>query len=504
MQEFFSGLTASLVDIIVYAAMGLVFIVGLIKCVFPVRRSAASLRRATRRIMRPVQEGERPAWQDSLFIGKALSPCWIRFLKNAEHLNSRGLSCNVADYVNDDTAMDGVCHPQLAEVIPGLLTSLGILGTFIGLMRGLGGLDVSDAAKTMESIPMMIGGMTFAFSTSIVGVACSIAFNIFYRISCGGAQSAVDGFQASFNDMVMIRPLDDTVTLICQQEDQETMLRQSVNDMAAKISESVSHAVENALLPVTYSINQFVMGQTQGQMEGLERITRSFISQMDRSLAGQLSALSGTLAQFNQNQSVSYDALGKAMSACDEIMKQMASIQSVTGQMLTRFERYAAGIDASQSNMDTFLSHGSQVLTGMLQATEDQGAVIGQMRTQLEGLQREMSDFADWGNHAIAAMNQQADAVAQLNGNVTAQLENSAQDFVNRVSAGLGKSAELFEAHLDAMLKALNDRLGTIRERNGLTASGDEAGDLRKTLTAIQSGLAELNRHLSDAGKEES
>ena len=502
MEEFLRGLAGGVIDIIVYSAMALVFIVGLAKCVLPVRRSAAALRRASRRIMRPVQEGERPAWQDSLFLGKALSGCWARFLKNAEHLNSRGLSCNVEDYVNDDTALDGVCHPQLAEVIPGLLTSLGILGTFIGLMRGLGGLDVSDAAKTMESIPAMIGGMTFAFSTSIVGVACSIAFNVLYRISCGSAEGAIDEFQSSFNDMVMIRPLDDTVTLICQQEDQENMIRQAAADLTTRISEGVTRAVENSFVPVTYAMNQFIMGQTQTQLEGLENITRSFIAQMDRSLSGQLSALGSTLAQVNRSQAVSFDSLEKAMSSCETIMSQMASIQSATEQMMTRFDHYVAGIDAAQANNDAFLTHGSEVLSGMLQATEDQSAVLSQLRGQLDDLRREMSDFADWSNHAVTNMTQQADAVVQLSANVTGQLENSAQDFVSRIGAGLNKSVSLFDDNINGILKVLDERLTLLRAQNGLQGSGDELAGIRKTLTDLEESLEKLNATLAAAEKE--
>ena len=503
MGDFIRGMAGSVIDIVVYAAMALVFIVGVAKCVLPVRRSAGALRRASRRLLRPVQEGERPAWQDSLFLGKALSGCWARFLKNAEHLNSRGLSCNVEDYVNDDTALDGVCHPQLAEVIPGLLTSLGILGTFIGLMRGLGGLDVSDAAKTMESIPAMIGGMTFAFSTSIVGVACSISFNVLYRISCGSAEGAIDEFQTSFDDMVMIRPLDDTVTLICQQEDQENMIRQAAADLTNRISEGVTRAVENSFVPVTYAMNQFIMGQTQTQLEGLENITRSFISQMDRSLSGQLTALGSTLAQVNHNQAMSYDSLDKAMASCETIMSQMASIQSVSEQMMKQFDHYVATIDTAQANNDAFLDHGSQVLTGMMQATEDQSAVLGRLRTQLDGLQREMSDFADWSNHAVGTMTQQADAITQLSGNVTGQLENSAQDFVSRIGAGLNRSVGLFDDNINGILKVLDERLTLLRAENGLTGSGDELTQIQKTLMGIQESLDKLNKVLAAAAKED-
>lgn len=70
-------------------------------------------------------------------MGNRLKNCWLRFLQNAEQLDRRGLPCNVEDYINDDTVIHGPGNAQLADLIPGLLTSLGILGTFMGMMDGL-------------------------------------------------------------------------------------------------------------------------------------------------------------------------------------------------------------------------------------------------------------------------------------------------------------------------------------------------------------------------------
>ena len=44
----------------------------------------------------------------------------------------------------------------VSELIPSLLTSLGILGTFIGLTRGLTGLDMTDANTLMNGIPILL------------------------------------------------------------------------------------------------------------------------------------------------------------------------------------------------------------------------------------------------------------------------------------------------------------------------------------------------------------
>ena len=111
-------------------------------------------------------------------MGKRLKGSWLRFLQNAQQLDRRGLPCNVEDYINDDTVTHGPGNAQLAELIPSLLTSLGILGTFIGMTQGLAGLRTSSTEEMMNGIQTLIAGMRFAFGTSVAGVSCSLIFNI--------------------------------------------------------------------------------------------------------------------------------------------------------------------------------------------------------------------------------------------------------------------------------------------------------------------------------------
>ena len=125
MREIFAKIPGELVDIIIYSTILFVFLAGLFKCVFPYRRGSGLFRRAIRSLefMKPGKDTEK-AWQEPLFLGSPLRDQWSRFLLNARHLDQKGLSCNTEDYINDDDVFAAWAHLQLAEVIPGLLTSL--------------------------------------------------------------------------------------------------------------------------------------------------------------------------------------------------------------------------------------------------------------------------------------------------------------------------------------------------------------------------------------------
>nr|HPK45204.1 MotA/TolQ/ExbB proton channel family protein [Spirochaetota bacterium] len=57
------------------------------------------------------------------------------------------------------------------DSIPGIFTTLGILGTFVGIFIALMNFDVNNITT---SIPYLLGGLKTAFLTSILGIIFSL------------------------------------------------------------------------------------------------------------------------------------------------------------------------------------------------------------------------------------------------------------------------------------------------------------------------------------------
>lgn len=68
-------------------------------------------------------------------------------------------------------------NPYLYDAIPGVFTTIGVFGTFVGIFFGLQNFDTNNIP---ESIPTLLEGLKTAFATSIVGLILSF---IFGRIS---------------------------------------------------------------------------------------------------------------------------------------------------------------------------------------------------------------------------------------------------------------------------------------------------------------------------------
>ncbi|MBR1585902.1 MAG: MotA/TolQ/ExbB proton channel family protein [Clostridia bacterium] len=506
MTEILDSLAANLTDFLVYLAIAMVAVIGIAKCVLPVRRAARRLRRGVHSLEVNTGDGH-PVWQDALFLGKEMQGPWKRFLVNAEQLDARGLNCNVEDYVNDDTVIYAVGHAQLAEVVPGLLTSLGILGTFIGLMRGLSGLDLNDAAKTMESIPQLIGGMTYAFTTSIAGVACSLLFNMLNRMAYGSATRAIDDFNDAFTDLVMQKPLDDSVQLICQQEDRSAMLRRMSGDLSARISDGILSSVQQSLVPVAQSMNQFILGQTQTQIEGVNNIVNQFIAQMNRSLGNQFVQLGQTLSAVNQAQTVSYDSLERTMASADQILTAMNQVQNVTQRVMERFESYIGTIDQAQDSSAAFLTHGSQVLSGIMTASQEQAEFLKSMKDAQQDLQKTMQDYAVWSTGVLNTVREQNDGAFTAAGRIAGQMEDSSvrladtyTSFVEDISGGFSRALGMFDENVHSVLNAMNEKLDELKAVSA--AVPDQAARYQKETEGCVAAVAQLQRALTDMSAE--
>lgn len=382
-----TAILPDLADYIVYGAIAIVTLIGLFKCLIPLWRTTSSLRRAITRLQDNAgKKLDKPVWQEARFVGRRLKNSWLRFLQNAEQLDRRGLPTNVEDYINDDTVTHGPGNAGLAELIPNLLTSLGILGTFMGLSRGLSSLNFADSAQLISGIPDLLSGMRFAFGTSVAGISCSLVFNMLNRISQGSSYRAIDDFVTSFTQLAMSRPLDNDVQMIIQNQDRNFML-QGINDtLADRLAENVGRSITRAMGPVTESMDRFIVGTTRNQIEGVNHIVNRFLDEMDRSLGNQLSSLSQTMNTLQQSQIQAARATGENLSAAEGIIRNAQSLQEITSHALDQFDSYMSQINVVRERDETFEKRASELLRDMRKESGDMASLISGLSDKIQGL----------------------------------------------------------------------------------------------------------------------
>lgn len=397
--DFLSQLSSGLSEILVYAGIALVTLVGVIKCIYPVLRNGTLLNHAVVKLEKSTAAGERPAWREARFLGRALRADWQRFLLNAGQLSLRGMPCNTEEYINEDTVVYKPGHAQLAELIPSLLTSLGILGTFMGLMSGLTGLDFATAEGTITSIPTLLQGMRFAFATSVAGIACSLLFNMTNRIVVGRAFKALDSFDEAFYELAMPRPLEPEVQLLCQKQDDERNLQRAADSIGNHVAGMLEMAISRAMHPLTLSMDNFIKGATQEQVEGIQKVSAQFVTQLNATLDGQLNALGDTMSTVTREQMQMQQGLHRSLQTSELLAADAARIQEASRGVAQGMQELNDTMRKERERRELQDAQTREALANsghpLYRELENLTASLALMKTAVDGLTERLSEARD-------------------------------------------------------------------------------------------------------------
>lgn len=358
LQAVVNHLSTNLAEWLIYGAIAIVTLIGFTSCILPVMKNSSGLNKATVKLENGIVSGSTSVWMDENFLGKSLRNEWHEFLSNAGQLRKRGVGCDTRDYVNEDSVIDKPGHAQLADLIPGLLTSLGILGTFVGLIMGLSGVDFSSASGTMDSIRTLLSGMKTAFYTSVVGISCSLVFNMVNRIVIGKALRALDNFDDSFSELVMPRPLQADVAMLCEKKDEDSRFSKLFSALSNQMAVTIESSVGRAMNPLTQSMDAFIQGATQEQVDGIRRVAGQFVFQMNNTLSDQFKQLGDTLQQVNQSQLIAQENMSATISSIEAMNKQAEQIASACQETVTMLQSFNQNVKQQQTdqslNMESY------------------------------------------------------------------------------------------------------------------------------------------------------
>lgn len=167
--------------------MTAVIFLGVVFGMVPLIRYSAGFEHAMRNIKRTQETQASMPWLvvsriQNFFNQKLLDRLFDEYKRKVERERKNGMIVGGVDEAINEEELALRCWQGVVVQIPGTLTGLGLLGTFIGLITGINSVEVSSVDAALTSIQTLFGGIQVAFYTSISGVILSILFNIIYKI----------------------------------------------------------------------------------------------------------------------------------------------------------------------------------------------------------------------------------------------------------------------------------------------------------------------------------
>ena len=173
-------------DLLSALIVGLMCIIALAGCIhglLPTISITGGLLNGQKSIRKASETEGSSAWVAALqierfFQQKTLDGLFEDYREKVQHQRETGqIVSDLDEVLNEDVLALHTWKGVIAQ-LPGTLTGLGILGTFVGLLLGLRGISFVTVEAALGSVQSILAGINTAFYTSIAGVILSILFNI--------------------------------------------------------------------------------------------------------------------------------------------------------------------------------------------------------------------------------------------------------------------------------------------------------------------------------------
>ena len=342
---------------------------------------------------------------------------------------------DIEDYINEDV-VDSLISKKMLDIIPDILTSLGILGTFIGLVVGLKDFEPSNYEAMTSSVSSLVDGIKVAFLTSIYGLSLSLVFSYALKSAYASLTDSMSEFMDYFHNLVIPSAEAETRNIMVNYQEEQTKAIQKMTD---QFSEHLANSFEKVITPSFRKMNQSmdILTETmaKGQEEMMKGLLNDFLSNMRENFQLQFDDFNQALESMTQAQKEMTEAtkgLYKATetdlhSAFAEERDQMQSLVREMGAMQKEYLTSAQQTIDNNQKYGEVLDHNYRQIMTYLQDAEQSSAKFWVACNQ--AMQKYVS-AASVSVEGFAAASQHNSNLYEANERVVQSYNDRMQEFV--------------------------------------------------------------------------
>lgn len=414
---------------------------------------------------------------------------------------------DIEEYLNEED-VDEHIHKRLLEMVPDIFTSLGILGTFVGLVWGLKNFEPSNYEAMTTSVASLVDGIKVAFLTSIYGIAMSIVYSCGMKSEYSSLTSNLQRFLDRFHTYVMPTAESESMNiLVASQKNQTAAMEQMTEKFSVQMADSFEKVITPTFQKMNDSLDVLVNSVTKCQEDAIKEILDTFLKEMNLSFKTQFEDFGRALTQLKDAQTDNtnyttnlYQSMSRQLSEAyaehEHMMRSMLEDTSAAQKdYLDMAGRILKDNQAIQKEQQADYQH----LADYLKEAESSSAKFWVACNQT---MQKYVEAAAQGMDKITASGKRNAELAQANQQVVAEFDARLQEFMNyqKLSYKTMDQVRRLLADISAAGSSKNVTLtaGQMTQKQSfdkLEELLEQQGDQQQAL------LEELNRNLRELTK---
>ena len=392
---------------------------------------------------------------------------------------------------------------------PGVLSGLGVLGTFVGLTISVVTFDSSDSTAIMASIKTLLGGMGTAFITSLTGMALSAIYIFFQKRFYNNYDNAIAALVRQFDQEFHISA-DEIIIAENEKKNREILARLAAIEKSKELNEKLN-AIQEALTiqdedgasitAGTMMLNLYEESEKQSQ--ALESFTTDLSNELNASLGKTMNSsivplivnlekshdvMNTKIEELSHNiQSPATDFVTTAVGELKSSMQSMANEfrDSISKQTITQIETLAEKLAKSSELLNT-LPMTMQLMADKVTASFNEvNQVVGGIQANVA---KQQSDIIE--NTKIA------------NDQLTNDFQEKFKEMASLQQSMLKEMSEQMDVTMRSVMAQLEKAIGGLNEQQ--TSLSDTHTRSTREIERLLQGFAQSVANMHNANNESS
>lgn len=430
-------------------------------------------------------------------------------------LTYRGLLINqkTSECANDVINFDSISKSYnikttVLSSIPNILTSIGILGTFVGLSIAIINFNAVSSDSIRDSIDVLLKGMGTAFYTSVVGMFTSSVFlgcekNWINKLNwnidslCGeldrkyyisANQLIIDSFRYTTEDGFRVEPYELLVSMKESIKDMQNSLSRFSTDLVDSIGVAMDTSFQDKLVPILNDLSNKLENPAQVLTDSLMIEFRNICNDFRNNLT----------SGINEQMDELIERFIDASNAINNIPETLNTINmELTDSTDKAVNSYHAMSESLENHVKQF-DDLSDTFAFSIERINEAFVSLSELNTQLQAIPEAIND-ARCG--IDAASNNLREAIKNIteslefSSKVNSNTGNMVDSYLNQISSIEGGLKTIIEE----LIFGLNKYSSTARDGlqsmlNPFTTSvTDAAQNITNTITPLHDSVGDLN-----------
>lgn len=372
-------------------------------------------------------------------------------------------------FTDDNVAKSQKLNLHMLDSASGTLVGLGLLGTFLGLTVGIAGFDSSNSDNIQQSIQSLLGGMGTAFSTSLLGMLCSLIYTAIDKTQRNKLQKNIYSVTERLDEAYYI---DDNEL---QEMNQKALMEKMLQRISSELSAHLMYTNETGERVVVANAVREILTENEEQSKALKSFSTDLALELNNGFDEVLSRL---MQQKILPLMENVDATTRSIvEHIDQMAAQVSSpatdmIQNVVTElkssMTSIVDEFKSGLSNSATNeLETLASQLGTASQAMADFPKNMENISSTLQVTIEEIKAAISEIsntsANANSTAMQKMQEQitfatgaiSSAIAEVK-DVMGSITQTSQEQSNQIVSKLSDAAEKMGAFLNGTIAGLS------------------------------------------------